>query len=141
MIVIAIVVWIFCGIGAGFVAKDRGADGGMWFAVGFLLGPFGLAAAFLSGSQQTCQFCRRRVHPKAKKCPYCQSQLDLDSIQQDALRSVQRVVANAEEVAAPNQQVQPSLPLPALWFRCATCNRQVLFGIYICDCGQEYNRL
>jgi hypothetical protein len=41
--VLAIVVWIFCGIGAAFVAQSRGASGCLWFGLGVLLGLFGLA--------------------------------------------------------------------------------------------------
>ena len=69
------VLWIFCGIGAAIVASNRGANGCLWFGFGVFLGPFGLAFAFVSGSNRECPSCRKRVHPQATKCPYCQSEL------------------------------------------------------------------
>ena len=72
---LAIVVWIFCGIGAAFVAQSRGASGCLWFGLGVLLGPFGLAFAFASGTDRKCPHCRERVHPEATRCPKCQAGL------------------------------------------------------------------
>jgi hypothetical protein len=72
---LAIVVWIFCGIGAALVAQSRGANGCLWFGLGVLLGPFGLAFAFASGTDRKCPRCRERVHPKATRCPKCQADL------------------------------------------------------------------
>lgn len=71
----ALVVWVFCGIGATAVASNRGANGCLWFGLGFIFGPFGLAFAFAAGSNAVCQACRKRVHPDATKCPYCQSEV------------------------------------------------------------------
>jgi hypothetical protein len=69
-----VAIWIFCGIGASVVAKNRGADGCLWFALGALFGPFGLAFAFMAGKDKFCPSCRKRVHPEAIKCPYCQTE-------------------------------------------------------------------
>ena len=77
---LAIALWIFCGIGAAFVAQSRGADGCLWFGLGVLLGPFGLAFAFASGTDRKCPHCRERIHPDATRCPKCQADLsDLSS--------------------------------------------------------------
>src|ERR1035438_4964899 len=72
---LAIALWIFCGIGAAFVAQSRGADGCLWFGLGVLLGPFGLAFAFASGTDRRCPHCRERIHPDATRCPKCQADL------------------------------------------------------------------
>ena len=72
---LVIVAWIFCGIGAAFVAQSRGANGCLWFGLGVLLGPFGLAFAFASGTDRRCPHCRERVHPEATRCPKCQADL------------------------------------------------------------------
>jgi hypothetical protein len=72
---LAIVVWIFCGIGAAFVAQSRGASGWLWFVLGVLFGPFGLAFAFASGTDRKCPHCHERVHPEATRCPKCQADL------------------------------------------------------------------
>jgi hypothetical protein len=37
---------IICAICSAVVASLRGANGGVWFALGFLLGPLGFALAF-----------------------------------------------------------------------------------------------
>src|ERR1035441_3752357 len=71
----AIVVWIFCGIGAAFVAQSRGASAGLLFVLGVLFGPLGLAFAFASGTDRKCPHCHERVHPEATRCPKCQADL------------------------------------------------------------------
>jgi hypothetical protein len=70
---LAIIIWIFCGIAASFVAQARGASGCLWFGLGGLFGPFGLAFAFLAGTDAKCHACRKHIHPQATKCPFCQS--------------------------------------------------------------------
>jgi hypothetical protein len=64
-----IVVWIFCGIGSAIVAENRGGSGCLWFGLGFLFGPFGLAFSFAAGDDVRCQACQKRVHPKGNKVP------------------------------------------------------------------------
>src|SRR5260370_28044309 len=70
---IAILIWIVCGIGAAFVAQSRGANGCLWFGLGVLFGPFGLAFAFTSGSDRSCPACKKGIHSEATKCPHCQT--------------------------------------------------------------------
>ena len=67
----AILVWLVCGVAAAFIAENRGSNGLLWF----LLGPLGLICSFTSGSDRVCRACRKRVHPKAIRCPYCRSDL------------------------------------------------------------------
>jgi hypothetical protein len=76
---LVIVVWIFSGIGAAFVAQSRGASGGLWFGLGVLLGPLGLAFAFAAGTDCRCPDCRERVHPDATRCPKCRADLSRNS--------------------------------------------------------------
>lgn len=73
MLIIAI--WLLFGVGASYVASNRGANGALWFFLGMLFGPLGLAMAFASGSSRRCPFCCERIHPNATKCPKCQSAL------------------------------------------------------------------
>jgi hypothetical protein len=42
MILIAIVIWLICGIGAAMVASSKGRDTCGWFFIGVLIGPFAL---------------------------------------------------------------------------------------------------
>jgi hypothetical protein len=72
---LAILIWIFCGIGAAFVAQSRGASGCLWFGLGMLFGPFGLAFAFAAGTDRKCPHCHERIHPEAMRCPKCQADL------------------------------------------------------------------
>ena len=74
-LLLVLLIWTFCGIGSAVVASNRGANGCLWFALGFVFGPFGLAFSFASGSSRECIACRKRVHPQATRCPYCQSEL------------------------------------------------------------------
>ena len=116
-----VIIWILCGIGAGFVAINRGASGYLWFALGFLFGPFGLAVAFMAGKQATCGACRKRIHPEATKCPYCQTQ-------QDALPR-----PHCMERQSPRMLDLPSKP-----FLCPTCGQKHNAGTMHCDCGRSF---
>jgi hypothetical protein len=75
MLVLWLLIWISSSVGAATVASNRGASGCLWFGLGFLLGPFGLALAFVAGSDAKCQACLESVHPQATKCPHCQTVL------------------------------------------------------------------
>jgi len=81
MFEVALLIWIICGIAAGIVGTQRGANGCLWFGLGFLLGPIGLAVSFTASPDRQCQFCFKPVHPKATKCPYCQSTLPPVAVQ------------------------------------------------------------
>lgn len=72
---IFILIWVVCGIAAAVVASNRNANGCLWFGIGVLFGPFGLAFAFMSGSERKCPYCRKGVANEATKCPYCQSDI------------------------------------------------------------------
>lgn len=73
---LVLAIWLLCGIGAASIAQGRGASGCLWFGLGVLLGPLGLALAFTAGSQKECPHCRKKIHPEATKCPFCQSALE-----------------------------------------------------------------
>ncbi len=75
MWLLALLIWLFCGIGAAKVAQDRGANGCLWFFLGVVLGPIGLAMAFISGVNANCPYCKERIHPQATRCPRCQATL------------------------------------------------------------------
>ena len=77
MLLLCALIWIFCGIGAALVAQGRGANGCLWFGLGALFGPFGLAFAFASGTDRRCPNCRERIHPEASRCPKCQADLSM----------------------------------------------------------------
>ena len=66
-------IWLLCGIGAAIVASNRGSGGCLWFGLGVLLGPVGLALAFTQGSR--CPHCASRISSEAAICPQCQRPL------------------------------------------------------------------
>ena len=70
-----ILIWIICGIAAAFIASSRGANGCLWFGLGVLLGPFGLAISFAAGNNRRCPQCQKNIDDNAVKCPFCQSLL------------------------------------------------------------------
>jgi hypothetical protein len=72
---IALLIWIVCGIGAAIVAGGRGGNGCLWFGLGLLFGPFGLAFSFAAGDDRKCPQCMSNVHRDAQVCPKCQSPL------------------------------------------------------------------
>jgi hypothetical protein len=67
--------WVLCGIGAAIVASNCGRNGCLWFAIGFILGPIGLALAFVAGTSRRCPACQKTIHPRAIICPYCRTQV------------------------------------------------------------------
>lgn len=73
---IVILIWIVCGIAAAVIASNRGADGCLWFGLGILFGPIGLAIAFTAGGdQRKCPYCQSSIHAQAIRCPKCQATL------------------------------------------------------------------
>lgn len=107
---LVLAIWLLCGIGAASIAQGRGASGCLWFGIGVLLGPLGLALAFTAGSQKECPHCRKKIHPGATKCPFCQSSLE-------------------------NAAVAPVVPRPQASDYCRNCGRPLLAGGQICVCG------
>jgi hypothetical protein len=100
-----IVIWIFCGIGSAIVASNRGGNGCLWFGLGVLFGPFGLAFSFAAGSDTHCAYCQKRVHPDATRCPHCQASLTGTSQSTDADNEVTKALV--ERLQTPQPPVQP----------------------------------
>lgn len=72
---IALFLWLMCGIVAAMIGSRKGA-GCAGFALGFLLGPFGiLIALFMGGNRKACPYCRELIHKEAIVCPRCQRDL------------------------------------------------------------------
>lgn len=89
---IALVVVFLSTVAAGLVADKRGADGAMGLAAGLLLGPLGVAVAFVmpltaygealrraqiadaliaNGTHRQCPACKEPVRKSAIVCRYC----------------------------------------------------------------------
>jgi hypothetical protein len=78
-----LVVWFLCGGFSAYIASQRGANGCLWLALGFLFGPFALVAVFASGkpvqppaetatvSLKTCPDCAEEVRLEARRCRFC----------------------------------------------------------------------
>lgn len=62
-------IWILFGVCAAVVANNRGASGCLWFGLGIVLGPIGLALAFTTGVK--CPQCASRISADARVCPRC----------------------------------------------------------------------
>ena len=65
-----IVIWIVCGIICTVVAQNKGRDGCGWFALGLLLGPFGIVLALVMPADQEAQE-RKSLQQDSRKCPAC----------------------------------------------------------------------
>jgi hypothetical protein len=86
---ILVVIWLLFGVVAGIVMNNKGRSGCGGFALGFLLGPFGLIIALVLGSDQVqiekselrsgkmrkCPHCAELIRREASKCRYCGSEV------------------------------------------------------------------
>lgn len=82
-------VWIMCGIATAMIFSSKGRDTIGGFALGALLGPFGVLfalfwskdegtieqRAIMSGSLRKCPECAELVKAEARKCRFCSAEL------------------------------------------------------------------
>lgn len=86
---ILIVIWLLFGIASAVVMSNKGRSGCGGFALGFLLGPFGLIIALVLpadrmaqekkdlrlGQSKKCPQCAELIKVEAKKCRHCGAEL------------------------------------------------------------------
>lgn len=84
-----LLIWILCGVAGGMILANKGRSGCGGFALGFLLGPFGLVIALVMGTDhkelekrsleegdmRKCPSCAELVRVEATKCRFCGSEL------------------------------------------------------------------
>jgi uncharacterized membrane protein YedE/YeeE len=57
------------------IGSNRGGSPVLWFVVGAVLGPFGVALPlWLAGVP--CRSCRQSINQRATVCPYCRNECD-----------------------------------------------------------------
>ncbi|MFB0875482.1 MULTISPECIES: zinc ribbon domain-containing protein [unclassified Sphingobium] len=74
-----VIFWLICGGIAAMIASNKGGSGILGFAVGVLLGPFGIIAAFFMGSQKEVE-AKQIASGDSKKCPRCAELVKVDAL-------------------------------------------------------------
>jgi hypothetical protein len=80
MEIVFVLVWVVCGLGTMAVAQQRGGSGFGGLALGFLLGPLGLALSFAVFEGKQCAMCKQTIPANAQRCPKCQADLAPPSV-------------------------------------------------------------
>lgn len=71
-----VIIWIICGIGAGFMYQQKGRDLATGLLGGLLLGPIGLVLAALTPTTRVkCPHCAELISPEARICPHCRNEV------------------------------------------------------------------
>lgn len=124
--------WIVCGAFAAYIAAQRGASGCLWLFLGFVFGPFALAASFVASSGRVCPRCKSSVHPEATRCAKCQADLNGGGAEgggkgkDDAMA---RALVDAVEQSKTN------------WAACKYCGARIPTSARFCnECGLDLRR-
>jgi hypothetical protein len=86
---ILLIIWVLFGVAAAMIMSNKGRSGCGGFALGFLLGPFGLIIALVlqkdhkelesqaltSGDMRKCPQCAELIRREARKCRFCGSEV------------------------------------------------------------------
>ena len=69
------ILWAACGPATALIAARYGSSIPLWFALGLVLGPFGLIFSLASGNDRVCEHCSRRIDRAAVACPHCKADI------------------------------------------------------------------
>jgi hypothetical protein len=106
LLLFVFLVWACLGIAAYVVADNRGGSGCGYALLALLLGPIGLALAFLTGIK--CPSCQKTVSEQATTCPYCRADIK-------EMIDIRSSVSEARDESATSN------------IRCRSCNAKVRF--------------
>jgi hypothetical protein len=126
-----LVVWIPIAVVSAKIASNRGGSDYSWFRWGFLFGPFALILAFVLPGEP-CSACKKKIHPKATKCPYCQTVVHIK------LEKKQETVKTADNLEMEMKiMVKPKILKDGN--HCLNCGEIKEHLMNFCsNCGQKY---
>lgn len=73
--ILFLILFFLASLSASFAGR-RGGNPGVWFIIGFILGPLGLLTSLLVFANQiACPICLRSVKYGASRCSWCGEKL------------------------------------------------------------------
>jgi hypothetical protein len=87
--------WLVCAGLCAYTAYQRGESALKWLLWGLLGAPIALVASLRAG--KVCPHCRKKIHRRARICPYCQLPQTYKYLSNDFRPHPEGLIANGDD--------------------------------------------